>query len=70
MLERMGVSPEETAYVGDRQLEDVMGSLQAGMHPIWINRDNQPLDPNLPTPSHEISSLLELPKLLDNGLET
>ena len=69
MLERLGVTPEETAYVGDRQLEDVMGSRQAGMHPIWINRDNQSLDPGLPTPSHQISSLLELPKLLDGGLD-
>ena len=68
MLERLGVSPDETAYVGDRQLEDVLGPAQAGMHPVWINRDNRPLDPNLPTPSHQISSLLELPKLLANGL--
>ncbi len=68
MLERLGVSPEETAYVGDRQLEDVLGAIQAGMQPVWINRDNRPLDPNLPTPSHQISSLLELPKLLENGL--
>ena len=68
MLERLGVSPGETAYVGDRQLEDVFGATQAGMHPVWINRDNRPLDPNLPIPSHQILSLLELPKLLDNGL--
>ena len=68
MLERLGVSPQETVYVGDRQLEDVLGPTQAGMHPVWINRDNRPLDPNLPTPTHQISSLLELPKLLANGL--
>ncbi len=68
MLEKLGVSPEETAYVGDRQLEDVFGPAQAGMHPVWINRNNTPLDPDLPIPSHQISSLLELPKLLANGL--
>lgn len=68
MLERLGVSPGETAYVGDRQLEDVLGPAQAGMHPIWINRDNRPLDPELPVPPHQITSLLELPKLLANGL--
>ena len=68
MLERMGVSPEETAYVGDRQLEDVLGATQVGMHPVWINRDGRPLDPKLPVPPHRISSLLELPKLLENGL--
>lgn len=68
MLERLGVSPDETAYVGDRQLEDVLGPSQAGMHPVWINRNNRPLDPNLPTPARQISSLLELPKLLNDGL--
>jgi 2-haloalkanoic acid dehalogenase type II len=68
MLERLGVSAGETAYVGDRQLEDVLGPSQAGMHPIWINRGNRPLDPALPVPRHQISSLLELPKLLANGL--
>lgn len=68
MLERLGVSADETAYVGDRQLEDVVGPSEAGMHPVWINRNNRPLDPNLPIPTHQISSLLELPKLLNNGL--
>jgi len=68
MLDRLGVSPEETAYVGDRQLEDVLGPAKAGMHPVWINRDHRPLDPSLPTPIHQISSLSELPKLLANGL--
>ena len=70
MLSKLGVAPEETAYVGDRQLEDVMGAVQAGMHPVWINRSNMPADPDLPAPAHQISSLLELPKLLANGLAT
>ena len=70
MLAQLGVAPEETAYVGDRQLEDVMGAVQAGMHPVWINRNNKPVDPDLPAPSHQISSLLELPRLLANGLAT
>jgi putative hydrolase of the HAD superfamily len=68
MLEQLGVTPEETVYVGDRQLEDVKGPSEAGMHPVWINRNKRPLDPDLPTPPHQISSLFELPKLLDNGL--
>ena len=68
MLSQLGVTPGETAYVGDRQLEDVLGPSEAGMHPVWINRNNTPLDPDLPAPPHQISSLLELPKLLANGL--
>ena len=68
MLEQLGVTPEETVYVGDRQLEDVKGSSEAGMHPVLINRNKRPLDPDLPTPPDQISSLFELPKLLDDGL--
>ncbi len=68
ILGQLGVSPGETAYVGDRQLEDVQGPLDAGMHPVWINRDQRPLDPNLPTPHHQISSLSQLPDLLQKGL--
>ena len=69
-LGQLGVTPDETAYVGDKQLEDVFGASEAGMHPIWINRNNTPPDPDLPAPSHQISSLLELPKILANGLAT
>ena len=70
ILTQLGVTPDETAYVGDRQLEDVKGPSEAGMHPVWINRNNTPLNPDLPKPTHQISSLLELPKLLANGLAT
>ncbi len=68
MLTQLGVSPDETAYVGDRQLEDVLGPINAGMHAVWINRNNTPLNPELPTPVRQISSLLELPKILASGL--
>ena len=68
ILTQLGVTPDEAAYVGDRQLEDVLGPTNAGMHPVWINRNNAPLNPNLPRPTHQISNLLELPKLLANGL--
>ena len=67
MLRQLGVSPDETAYVGDRQLEDVLGPTNVGMHAVWINRNNTPLNPELPAPVHQISNLLELPKILGNG---
>ena len=70
MLTQLGVSPCETAYVGDRQLEDVWGPTNAGMHAVWINRNNTPLNLDLPAPIHQISSLLELPKILAIGLAT
>ena len=70
MIAHLGVSPDETAYVGDRLLEDVWGPTNAGMHAVWINRNKTPLNPDLPAPVHQISSLLELPNILANGLAT
>ncbi len=64
MIKELAIQPEEAAYVGDKQFEDVLGSSRVGMHSVWINRDNTPLDPQLPTPSFQIASLLELPALL------
>jgi 2-haloalkanoic acid dehalogenase type II len=64
MLRRLGVNPEETVYVGDQQLEDVQGALGVGINAIWINRRGAALDPQLPKPACQISSLLELPGLL------
>jgi len=68
MLDQLGVAAGETAYVGDRQLEDVFGPSEVGMHPVWINRDDRPVDPSLPKPTHQISSLSELPLLLKKGM--
>ncbi|PKB65478.1 MAG: hypothetical protein BZY80_00185 [SAR202 cluster bacterium Io17-Chloro-G2] len=65
MLRRLGVTPEECLYVGDRQLEDVQGARAAGIGAIWLNRSRSPMDPELPAPDHEISSLLEIPEILD-----
>ena len=68
ILSQLGVSAGETVYVGDRQLEDVQGPMDAGIHPVWINRNQRPLDPDLPAPPHQISSLSQLPNLLHRGL--
>lgn len=64
MIKELGIHPEEAAYVGDKQFEDVLGSSRVGMHSVWINRDNTAADPQLPTPTFQIASLLELPGLL------
>ncbi len=66
MLDTLNVTPGEVVYVGDRQLEDVKGPLELGMHPVWINRSDNPAHPDLPKPAYQISSLLELPALLEN----
>ena len=64
LLRRMGVAPEETVYVGDRQFEDVQGAGGVNMRTIWINRSGTAPDPKLPKPDFQITSLLEIPKLL------
>ena len=66
MLNMLNVTPEESVYVGDRQLEDVQGATELGIHAVWINRSADPADPDLPKPAYQISSLLELPRLLEN----
>ncbi len=64
MLRRLGVTPEETVYVGDRQLEDVQGASQVGMNTVWVNRSGAGLDPKLPRPDYQVRNLLEIPELL------
>jgi putative hydrolase of the HAD superfamily len=64
MIRRLGITPEEAVYVGDRQYEDVQGAVLAGMRAVWINRNNTALDPGLPAPHHEVKSLLEIPRII------
>ena len=66
MLNTLNVSPEQSIYVGDRQLEDVQGATEAGIHAVWLNRSAKSADASLPEPAHQIISLLELPGLLEN----
>ena len=64
ILRRLKVNPQESVYVGDKQVEDVQGAQQAGMRAIWINRSQSAADPLLPQPDYQINSLLQLPGLL------
>ncbi len=66
LLLRLGVLPEEAVYVGDRQLEDVKGARTAGLGTVWINRTGAQADPSLPTPDHQISSLMDLATLFED----
>ena len=65
MLRRIGATPPECLYVGDRQLEDVKGAGSVGMGTVWINRHGEPLDPELPSPDYQVSTLVELAELLE-----
>jgi len=35
---QLGIEPDELLYVGDSYRCDVQGGLQAGVHPIWVDR--------------------------------
>ena len=60
-LGRAGVRPEETVYVGDSYLADVLGSRAAGLHPVLINRSGE--GPAIDAPV--VSSLTQLLDVVD-----
>lgn len=66
LLRQLDVNPEEAAYIGDRQYEDVKGAGQAGMSTVWINRTGAEPDPDLPWPDYRISNLMDLATLFDD----
>jgi putative hydrolase of the HAD superfamily len=56
-----GCNPEEVLFVGDDRTADVEGSLQFGMHAVWVNRDGvQSEMPSCPQNAFEIRQLAEL----------
>lgn len=69
MLTRLSLPPQEAVYVGDRHYEDVFGASQVGMNAVWIDRGDRGLRSDLPPPDHRISSLLELPSLIQNNFD-
>lgn len=62
--EHAGCSVRDMLYVGDSIEDDVAGAANAGMQCVWLNRNGAEPDPGI-RPDYEISSLVELLKLLD-----
>ena len=58
--------PEEIVYVGDDPLYDVVGSIEAGYHAVWINRESIPWPQHLPAPDHQVTDLHQLEVLLSD----
>lgn len=65
VMERMGVAPGESLYIGDSLHDDVLGCKAVGMMAAWINRPGSPLDPAGPQPDFVLASLDELAGVLD-----
>lgn len=59
--DRLGITPERCAYIGDKRDTDAQAATAAGMTGIWINRGGRPAPDRDVV---EISSLAELPLLL------
>lgn len=55
---------EEMMHVGDSLEKDVRGAQIAGIKSVWLNREKDRNDTDI-TPDYEISSLEELPAILD-----
>lgn len=43
--------PQEVVHVGDHQINDAIGALNAGMHAVWFNKNSQTWDQDSPEPA-------------------
>lgn len=57
---RLRLAPNEVAYVGDRLRTDAVAATSAGLHGIWLNRNND----STPAEPPVIQTLNDLPTLL------
>lgn len=68
-LSQLGVDPAEAAMVGDRPERDVAGALALGIRAIW-KRPPELAGRCAPTPTAEIETLWELPRVLTRWVES
>jgi len=65
VLAKAGVTTDEILHIGDDQHHDIFGASQAGIRSVWLNRSNQPwLHAECAADVH-ISSLAELPRVVE-----
>jgi putative hydrolase of the HAD superfamily len=60
-LNELDLAPEEAIHVGDNLVDDIRGANSVGMHSIWVNLNNQHLDPVDAAPSVEVNELAAIP---------
>jgi FMN phosphatase YigB (HAD superfamily) len=63
-LERLGVTPAEALFVGDRADVDVVGAQRVGIPVAWLNREAASLPAGVPPPEFELRDLDELRRIL------
>ena len=55
---------ENILFIGDSIADDVIGASEFGLDVAWVNPKGQSLNPDIPKPTYEIQSILELKDLL------
>jgi len=66
-IEGTDLAAEEVAYVGDDPALDVEGARRAGMHAVWVDREETMWPKDLEPPAHRVSNLIELAELLSSN---
>lgn len=65
VLARAGVTAAEILHIGDDQHRDIFAASQAGIRNVWVNRSNQPWQHAECEADVHISSLAELPRVVE-----
>lgn len=60
ILKQINCNIEEVIYVGDSQVDDILGAGVLNILTVWVNRKGQTLQAGIPKPNFEVSSLDEL----------
>jgi HAD superfamily hydrolase (TIGR01509 family) len=64
LVEALGVPPERAFYVGDDPKGDVVGAMSAGMQAVWLDAEHRDYPSDLPSPSHIVRALRDVPGLI------
>jgi len=64
ILEEIDLDAEDTIFVGDSQLDDILGPNKVGIETVWVNREQDKLRDDIPEPDYEISDLKGLYPIL------
>ncbi len=65
-LQQLNATPTETLMVGDSLSSDYQGAINANLDFCWVNKTQQILPAELPTPKYIIKTVTELPAILAN----
>jgi FMN phosphatase YigB (HAD superfamily) len=64
ILKQLSLRPDEVIYVGDSQMDDILGPSKVGIDSIWINRKAEKLNDGIPQPKFECIDLRGIIKIL------